>query len=134
MSYFAQVVPYLAYAVMTAVKELPGPYELEGSLLAVLQFVFTFGIVIGKFKILRLISAILSAGFGTAAFIVYYINQTSVGNPLSLGPLVIFGSGLFYGTAIAVIMILAMIKQRKLKKATEEAAASAPPVKRRFDD
>ncbi len=116
------------------IMEKPGPYELEGSVLAALQFIFTLMIVIGKFKVVRISSSILSAVTGGSAFVVYYINQTSVGNPLSFGPLAIFGSGVIYGTVIAVIMIIGVVKQKKLKKLAAERAASAPYVKRRFED
>ena len=76
---------YLIVPILTAggaILEKPGPYELEGSVLGVLQFVFTMMILIGKYRPVRMTSAFLSALFGGAALVVYYINQTSVGNPL----------------------------------------------------
>jgi|GEM_PF-876550 len=116
------------------ITEKPGPYELEGSILAALQFFFTMMIVIGKFKTVRISASILSAITGGAAFVVYYINQTSVGNPLYFGPLAIFGAGVIYGTVIAVILIIGVVKQRKLKKSVAERVAAGPYKKRRFDD
>lgn len=114
--------------------ENPGPYEFEGSLLAVLQFVFTLMIVIGKFKAVRIASSFLSAIFGGSALVVYYINQTSVGNPLSFGPLAIFGAGVIYGTVIGVIMLRGVIRHRKLRKEIQEKMLSYRPGERRFDD
>ncbi|MGI6576869.1 MAG: hypothetical protein ACOX1Q_02220 [Eubacteriales bacterium] len=116
------------------IMENPGPYEFEGSLLAALQFVFTLMIVIGKFKAVRIASSFLSAIFGGSAFVVYYINQTSVGNPLSFGPLAIFGAGVIYGTVIGVLMIRGVIRQKKLRKEAEEKYSSIRPEDRRFDD
>jgi len=122
------------YSIGGPIMENPGPYEFEGSLLAVLQFVFTLMIVIGKFKAVRIASSFLSAIFGGSALVVYYINQTSVGNPLSFGPLAIFGAGVIYGTVIGVIMLRGVIRHRKLRKEIQEKMLSYRPGERRFDD
>ena len=132
MKYLSILLPLVMMG--TPILEKPGPYEFEGSVLAALQFFFTLMIVIGKFRPVRIASSILAAITGGSAFVVYYINQTSVGNPISFGPLAIFGGGFIYGIVIAVIMLMGVAKQKRLKKATEQIAAEAPLKKRRFDD
>jgi TRAP-type C4-dicarboxylate transport system permease small subunit len=125
---------FLPFALSSPIMEKPGPYEMQGAILAALLFVFTLMIVIGKFRIVRITASFLSAIIGGTAFVVYYINQTSVGNPLSLGPLFIFGAAPIYGGLIGAILIRGIIRNKKLKKEVEEKVADAPPVKRKFDD
>ena len=132
MKLFNLIVPILTAG--GAVMEKTGPYELEGSILAVAQFVFTMMIVIGKYRPVRMISAFLSAIFGGAAFVVYYINQTSVGNSLTFGPLFFFGSGVVYGSVIGIIVLIRIIKERKFREEIREKYAQIDPRERRFDD
>ena len=114
--------------------EKPGPYEFEGSLFAALQFVFTLMIVIGKFKVVQIASSFLAAICGGTAFVLYYINQTSVGNPLAFGPLAIFGAGVIYGTVAGALMIRGLIRHKKLQKEIREKSPPYSREERRFDD
>lgn len=132
MRFLSLLAPFLMFG--TPIIEKPGPYELEGSVCAVLQFIFTLMIVIGKFRIVRITSSILAAIAGGGAFVLYYINQTSVGNPLSFGPMAIFAAGFVYGTIISIILIINTVKQRKIKKMAREREAEMPKTRRRFDD
>jgi hypothetical protein len=128
---------YLIVPILTAggaILEKPGPYELEGSVLGVLQFVFTMMILIGKYRPVRMTSAFLSALFGGAALVVYYINQTSVGNPLSLWPLAFFGGGIFYGSIIGAIVLRNIIRDRRFSKEIKKKASQLDPRERRFED
>ncbi len=125
----------LVLSVATSAPDmLPGPYELEGSILAGLLFLFTAFIFIGKFNVVRIAASFLASITGGAAFIVYYINQTSVGNTLAAGPLIIFGAGFVYGIVIGIILIRGVIHQKELKKQAVERIENQPTVKRRFED
>jgi hypothetical protein len=110
---------------LEAIAEEPsnvaGPYEFLGSLLIVLQFVFTFMILIGKWKFVKLVSPFLAAIFGGSAFVVYYLNQTSVGNTLDTKVLVLTGAGLVYGLAIGFWRIHKELEFQKLRKSAKEA-------------
>ena len=99
------------------------PYEFLGTLLIALQFVFTFMILIGKWKIVRLVSPFLAAIFGGSAFVVCYLNQTSVGNTLDIKVLIFTGAGLVYGLAIGFWRIHKELEFQRLRKSAKEAAA-----------
>ncbi|NLM60737.1 MAG: hypothetical protein GX193_01495 [Clostridiales bacterium] len=104
-------------------SNVAGPYEFLGTLLIALQFVFTFMILIGKWKIVRLVSPFLAAIFGGSAFVVYYLNQTSVGNTLDIKVLIFTGAGLVYGLAIGFWRIHKELEFQRLRKSAKEAAA-----------
>lgn len=116
------------------IMEVAGPFEMQGSILAILQFVFTFGIIIGKKRNIRIIASFLSAITGGSALVVYLANQLSVGNPLSFGPIAIFSAGVVYGLLVGILMVMSIVRQKKLEKMTAEKIASQPPLKRRFED
>jgi uncharacterized membrane protein YedE/YeeE len=116
-----------------AADPIPGPYELQGSLLAVGLFIFLFGIVITKFSVVRIISSTLAALCGIVGAIVYYINQTSVGNEVVAGVMAVFVGGFIGGIALVVIWIRKLIIQKKIADEVK-TKASDPTVKKRFED
>lgn len=99
-----------------------GPYELPGTVLVALQFIFTFMMVIGKWKFVRLGSPFFAAIFGAGAFVVYYLNQTAVGNSLDFRVLFITLAGLVYGSVIGILRIKKERELQELRRSSKEAA------------
>jgi hypothetical protein len=100
-----------------------GPYELIGTVLLFLQFIFTFIIVIGKYRFVRICASFLTAIFGGSAFAVYYYNQTAVGNSLDGKVLFITCAGVVYGLAIGLWLLHKEMGYRALKKEAAERSA-----------
>jgi len=99
-----------------------GPYELIGTILVALQFIFTFMLVIGKWRIVRLAAPFLAALCGGSAFVVYYLNQTAVGNSLDSKVLFITCAGLIYGLVIGFWRIRKEHHLKELRKSAKQAA------------
>lgn len=108
-------------ALMGDPANVAGPYELLGTILVALQFIFSFMILIGKWKIVKLASPFLAAIFGGSAFVVYYLNQTAVGNSLDSKVLFITLAGLIYGLAIGFWRVHKELQFQKLRKTAKEA-------------
>lgn len=122
-------------ALLAAVPDMvPGPYELEGSILSALLFLFTAGIFIGKLRVIRIAASFLASLSGGAAFIVYYINQTSVGNTISSSALIIYAAGFIYGIIFGVVLIRSTIREKKLQAETREKVENGVQTPRRFED
>lgn len=99
-----------------------GPYELLGSILAVLQFVSTVMIFVVRRRNTKIGAAFAAAFSGAGALIVYYLNQVSVGNALDARASFLFGAGFVYGLAIAFWHLRKKAEMRRLHAEAEEAA------------